>query len=273
MKIGAFYQSGHKLVACYMALQQLRKIYPNIPIALYEDGSDILKPVADEFNCDYKTTTIQGENHKHSGRPVKDLESNLSWLGRIYEACTTTLKDVDWVLHYEDDVWCKKEIEIIPEFDLAGSNGPLYTPELKKYLFDRFGENTQTRGHWSKKGTLESYQACGGTIFNREKFIIAYDKINEIDWELIYRLDSRPCEWSDASLSFIMQHAGFTCGKWGDWAQYDTKNLGYWNDKTGWNVPMSEQPNVAFIHLYKHFYNYNNDELELAKYKIETNNI
>ena len=34
MKIGAFYQSGHKLVACYKALEQLRKVYPNIPVAL-----------------------------------------------------------------------------------------------------------------------------------------------------------------------------------------------------------------------------------------------
>ena len=50
MKIGAFYQSGHKLVACYKALEQLRKVYPNIPVALYEDGSTLLEPVAKKFN-------------------------------------------------------------------------------------------------------------------------------------------------------------------------------------------------------------------------------
>jgi hypothetical protein len=265
MKIGAFYQSGYKLVACYMALQQLRKVYPNIPIALFEDGSDILKPVAEEFNCDYKKTTVQGENFKYSGRSVKDLESNLAWLDRIYEACTTTLKDVDWVLHYEDDVWCTREIQYDPTFDLAGANGPMYTDELRNYLFDRFGENSQTRGHWSLEGTLESYQACGGTIFNREKFIEAYNKINEIDWDLIYKLDTRPCEWSDASLSFIMQHAGFSCGRWEDWGHYDSKQQGNFFDKSGWIVPMSEQGNFAFIHSYKHFYNYSNDELEMAK--------
>lgn len=268
MKIGAFYQSGYKLVACYMALQQLRKIYPEIPIALFEDGSDILKPVADEFNCDYKKTSVQGQNLKHSGRPVKDLNSNLAWLNRIYDACTTTLKDVDWVLHYEDDVWCTREIKREPEFDLSGANGPLYTPELANYLFNRFNESKLTRGHWSPKGTLESYQGCGGTIFNRLKFIEAYNKLNEIDWDHIYTLDSRPCEWSDASISFVMQHAGFSCGRWSDWTQYDTKGLGHWNDKTGWCVPMSEQEDAAFVHLYKHFYNYNNDELELAKNKI-----
>jgi hypothetical protein len=268
MNIGVFYQSGYKLVACYMALNQLRKIYPDVPVAFYEDGSNVLKNVADEFNCIYKKTDLNGVNLQHSGRPVKDLNTNLSWLKRIYDSCNTTLKDVEWVIHYEDDVWCKRKINYPPKFDLAGANGPLYTNELKKYLFDRFGENEQTRGHWSHRGTLESYQACGGTIFNREKFIEAYEKIHEIDWDIIYKLDSRPCEWSDASLSFIMQHAGFTCGKWDDWGQYDTKGLGNWLDKSGWSVPMDEQEDKAFIHLYKHFYIYSDNELDLAKNKI-----
>lgn len=265
MKIGAFYQSGYKLVACYMALHQLRKIYPNIPIALYEDGSNILKPIAEEFNCSYKKTTIEGENHHLSGRPVKDLSSNLAWLERIYEACTTTLQDIDWVLHYEDDVWCTREIKSPPIFDLAGANGPLYTKELQSYLFSKFNTNIQERGHWSVKGTLEGYQACGGTIFNRKKFIAAYQKLNEIDWKLISQLDTRPCEWSDASLSFVMQHAGFTCGRWDDWGQYNPQGKGSSFDKTGWSIPMSEQENKAFIHGYKHFYNYQDNELNLAK--------
>lgn len=263
-KIGAFYQSGHKLVACYMALQQLRKIYPDIPIALFEDGSSILEPVAEKFNCEYKKTSIIGENHKLSGRPVKDLQSNLAWLDRIYEASTTTLKNVDWVLHYEDDVWCTREVNQLPVFDLAGANGPIYTPELTDYLIKRFDTNLRERGHWSPKGTLQSYQACGGTIFNREKYIQAYKRINEIKWEEIYNLDTRPCEWSDASLSFIMQHAGFSCGRWEDWGQYNTQNKGSAHDKTGWTIPMSEQEDKAFIHGYKHFYNYNILELSLA---------
>ncbi len=267
MRIGVFYQSGYKLVACYMALQQLRKFYPTIPIAFYEDGSDVLKEVANEFNCDYKRTDLTGVNLQHSGRPVKDIKTNLAWLKRIYDSCNTTLKNVDWILHYEDDVWCKREIKCLPNFDLAGANGPLYTNELRNYLYNKFNETSQTRGHWSINGSLESYQACGGTIFNREKFIIAYEKINEIDWDFIYKLDSRPCEWSDASLSFVMQHAGFTCGRWCDWGQYDTKNLGNWFDKTGWSVPMDAQEDKAFIHLYKHFYIYENNELELAKLK------
>lgn len=265
IKIGAFYQSGYKLVACYMALRQLRKHYPEIPIAFFEDGSDVLLPVANEFDCDYKKTLVRGANFKHSGRAVVDLESNLSWLSRIYEACTTTLKDVDWVIHYEDDVWCTRRIERLPRFDLSGANGPLYNKKLFDYLLEKFNTTAAERGHWSPRGSLESYQACGGAIFNREKFIFAYEKLDEIDWNLIYNLDSRPCEWGDASLSFIMQHAGLTCGRWEDWGQYNSEGIGNWFDKTGWTTPMEEQENFAFLHLYKHFYNYTNDELEFAK--------
>jgi hypothetical protein len=263
MKIGAFYQSGHKLVACYKALEQLRKIYPNIPVALYEDGSKILEPVAKKFNCEYTWIEQQGQNLRHSGRPVVGVESNLAWLKRIYDACLTTLKDVDWVIHYEDDVWCKMEITRPPKFDIAGANGPLYTKELYDFLKNKFNINDNSRNHWSEHGSLESYGGCGGTIFNRLAFIDSYERLDEIDWNLIKSLDSRPAEWSDASLSFVMQHAGYKSGIWDDWAQYDTKDKGNWWDKTGWSIPMEEQRDVAFIHLYKHFYNYQPEDINL----------
>jgi hypothetical protein len=263
MRIGAFYQSGHKLVACYKALEQLRKIYPDIPVALYEDGSKLLEPVAKKFNCDYTWIEQQGQNHSHSGRPVVGIESNLDWLKRIYHACMTTLKNVDWVLHYEDDVWCKMKITRPPKFHIAGANGPLYKLELYEYLKNRFKVTDESRSHWSHEGSLQSYGGCGGTIFNRWAFIQAYNKLNEIPWETIKQLDDRPIEWSDASLSFMMQHAGFTSGVWDDWAQYDSKDLGNWWDKTGWSVSMDEQPDVAFIHAYKHYYNYQPQDIVL----------
>lgn len=269
MNIGVFYQSGYKFTACYIAIYQLRKYYPNIPIALFEDGSDVLKPIADKFFCDYKKTKINGCNGHLFGRPVVDLESNLSWLARIYEACNSTLKNNDYFILYEDDVWCLRQIKKHPIFDLAGSNGPIYNHELSQYLFNRFNTNKEERNHWSPKGTLESYQACGGTIVDRLKFMEAYERLNEIDWLLIKSFDSRPTEWSDAALSFVMQHAGFTCGRWHDWGTYDLKNDGNLHDKTGWSLSCRQEfCDFAFIHNYKHYYNYTAEELELAKAKI-----
>ena len=264
MKIGAFYQSGHKLVACYKALEQLRKVYPNIPVALYEDGSTLLEPVAKKFNCEYTWIEQQGINNPHSGRVFVKENGQLDWLKRIYDACTTTLKDVDWIIHYEDDVWCRFEITRPPKFDISGANGPLYTTELYEYLKNKFGVIDDSRHNWSLLGSLKSYGACGGTIFNREKFIEIYNRLDEVPWDEIYKLDSRPIEWCDATLSFLFQFFGSTSGVWEDWAQYDSKNIGNWWDKTGWSIPMEEQPNVAFIHAYKHFYNYQPNEIELV---------
>lgn len=266
MNIGVFYQSGHKFAACYMALQQLRTIYPDIPVALWEDGSNILLEIATKFNCNYTRVDQTGSNDKYSGRAVIDLKSNLKFFDRIYHSLLTSLKDVDWILFYEDDVWCKRKIERLPIFDLNGALGPLYTPELYSYLKQRFNITDDSRGVWSNLGSLENYQACGGTIWNKEKFIEAYKKLNEIDWDIIYKLDNRPCEWADASLSFIFQHAGLSVGRWDDWGPYDTKNKGQWWNKTGWSAKMEEQGDFAFIHGYKHFYNYS--QADIMDYKI-----
>jgi lipopolysaccharide biosynthesis protein len=51
-----------------------------------------------------------------------------------------------------------------------------------------------------------------------------YEKISEIPWNTIELLDDRPVTWSDASLSFIFQHAGYTTGPWLDWDNYNNKN-------------------------------------------------
>lgn len=61
----------------------------------------------------------------------------------------------------------------------------------------------------------------------------------------------------------ILQHTGFISGIWEDWANYDSKNKGNWWDKTGWIIHMSEQRDVTFLYLYKRYYNYSENDIEL----------
>jgi hypothetical protein len=265
MKLGVFYQSGQKYVPCYMAIQQLRRIYPSIPVALYEDNSFILKNIAEEFDCSYKHIGSVGINNRTSGRVFKGEDGPLNWLARIYDACITTLNDCEWIVHYEDDVWCLREIKKYPKFDISGAIGPLYTKGLYTYFKYKFNIQDNSRNTWSNIGSLENYGGCGGAIFNRLKFMFIYENINQINWPQIISLDSRPYEWCDATLSFIFQYFGFTSGGWEDWAQYDSKNIGNHWDKTGWSAPMKEQKDVAFLHGFKHFYNYSKEEIALAK--------
>lgn len=199
MNLGLFYQSGYRIEACYHALEQFRKFYPEAPVALYEDNTNILKPVAKKFNCSYKTTDKQGFNDPNSGRPAFDIETTTAWLDRVYEACTTTLAKVDWVMNMEDDVWFLGRIDKEPPFDLTGIGGRGWQDErLYKYL------ETDKRGA----------NGCGGSIFNRLKFIEAYKNVRNVDWEYIESIAgaASPTQWTDSMLTFVFLYSKFTTG-------------------------------------------------------------
>ncbi len=244
MKLGLFYQSGYRIEACYYALEQFRKFYPNSPIALYEDNTDILKPVSVKFNCVYKKTDKQGQNNPNSGRPSFNLETTLSWLKRVYDSCLTTLSDIDWVIHFEDDVWFKRKINGIPPFDLSGIPGVGWHEDLYDYL------NTSIRGA----------HGCGGSVFNRIKFIEAYENIKNVDWGLIDKLavSPKPSEWTDSALTFIFLYSKFSVGYWEELSQYKNSNILHMEDRNGWPGTIEElekeQGNVAIIHCWKPYY-------------------
>jgi hypothetical protein len=245
MKLGFFYQSGYRIEACYYALEQLRKHYPDAPVALYEDNTDILKPVAKKFNCVYGKTNKQGFNDPDSGRPAFNLETILAWLDRVYEACTTTLKDTDWILHFEDDVWVKRPLQGEPPFDLSGIGGRGWAEELYLYL------GASCRGA----------HGCGGSVFNRLKFIEAYYNVKDIDWKYIDELavDPRPSEWTDSALTLVFLHSKYTVGSWNELQQYKNSKVSSMGlGRLTWPGTMkeleAEQENAAIIHCWKPYY-------------------
>lgn len=244
MKLGLFYQSGFRIEACFHALKQFRKFYPDAPVALYEDNSDILQPVAEKFNCSYSKTKIKGRNDPNSGRPAFDLETTKGWLDRVYEACTTTLSDVDWVMNFEDDVWFIREIEGEPPYDLTGISGYGWSRELYDYL-----ESKVIGSH-----------GCGGSIFNRLKFIEAYENSKNIDWDFIDGLakNPRPSEWTDSALTLIFLYSKLSVGPWRELSQYRNTKVESLVDRRGWPGEMEdiekEQNGVAVVHCWKPYY-------------------
>jgi len=255
INIGLFYQSGYNLEACYHALNQFRKFYPHSPVALYEDNSDILQPVAKKFNCLYAKTKVQGIQN----RPAFNLETTLAWLDRVYEACITTLKDVEYVMHFEDDVWVKRQIKGIPPYDLSGITGCGWGDNLYEYL------NIKPTGVFG----------CGGSIFNRLKFLEAYEKSKNIDWNLIDKLsgDRRPSEWTDSALTLIFIWAKLTFGNWDELTQYINPDGISLHDRQGWNGPMEileqKQGDTAVIHCWKPFYFPTEEEKYFVKQELE----
>lgn len=254
MKLGLFYQSGYRIEACYHALNQFRKFYPNAPVAFYEDNTDILQPVAEKFNCVYSKTDKNGFNDPNSGRPAFNIETTTAWLDRVYEACTTTLIDIDWVVHMEDDVWFLDKIDEIPPFDLSGISGRGWTG---KELYEFLG--VKPTGAYG----------CGGSIFNRKKFIEAYLKVKNINWEHIERLagDGSPTQWTDSMLTFIFLYSGFTIGPWpGTLSQYIHSNVPNLNGRCGWPGTMEdlekEQGITKLVHCWKPYYFPTEEETE-----------
>lgn len=243
MNLGLFYQSGYRIEACYHALKQFRKFYPNAPVALYEDNTDILLPVAKKFNCIYKRTDKQGFNDPNSGRPAFDIETTTAWLDRVYEACTTTLKDVEWVVNMEDDVWFLGVVEETPQYDLTGIGGRGWQGDK---LYETLG--AKRRGSYG----------CGGSIFNREKFIEAYRGVQNVDWNLIEELaeDGSPTQWTDSMLTFVFLHSKFTAGPQNTINQQyrsDTVNI---DEQKPENIPTIEQEHhyTKIVHCWKPYY-------------------
>lgn len=254
MNIGLFYQSGYRIEACYHALQQFRRHYPIAPVALYEDNTDILQPVARKFGCVYGKTDKQGFNDHNSGRPAFNLETILAWLARVREACETTLSSVEWVVHFEDDVWFKAPLVGPPPFDLSGIGGRASHPKLYDYL--GCTEHCVTYG-------------CGGAVFNREKFIQAHELAKNIDWDLIDTLATdgdldgnswpRPTMWTDSALTVVFMHAKYSTGSWNQLNQYEHSNVPHLSGREGWPGTMAEleaeQQAVAnVIHCWKPYY-------------------
>lgn len=257
MKLGLFYQTGVRYVAAYNALKQFRKFYPNEPVAMYEDNSFVMEPIAKKFNCSYGRTKLNGFNDPNSGRPAFDITTILGWFDRVYEACTTTLIDVDWVMNFEDDVWFKREIKREPQYDLSGIGGVSWDEKLYEYL------NTNIR----------SIYGCGGSIFNRLKFIESYNKIKDINWNEVSLIDKRPTEWTDSALTFLFIFSNFTAGQWGDAQQYRHSNIPHMGNRLGWPGTMedleNEQGDVAVIHCWKPYYYPTNEEIELVDLDLE----
>lgn len=264
MKIGLFYQSSTRYVAAFYAIEQFRKFYPDSPIAMYEDNSDVLKSVAEYFVCDYKKIPNVYENYEK--RPFMtrgvsvDLNSTLIWFDRLYKSCITTLKDVDWVMHMEDDVWFLKKITGEPPHDLNSVIGRGWNDALYQYL----GSNV--RGSYG----------CGGAIFNRLKFIESYHKLKNVDWKLVDELavDPKPTEWADIALTFAFLNNKSNVGGWEEIVNYRSYNQHHYSTRDAFvkETLNTKQGNASVIHAWKLYYYPTDDEITYVNTKLNEKN-
>lgn len=264
MKLGLFYQTSKRHISSFYVLEQFRKYYPTEPVAIYEENSNDLINISEYFNCTYNNIDKLYDNYEK--RPFQcrgvavDLNSTLNWFDRLYEACTTTLKDVDWVVHMEDDVWFLRKFKETPPYDLNSIVGRGWNENLYKHL------KTNVRGSYG----------CGGAVFNRIKFIEAYQKLKYVDWNLIDELavDPKPTEWADIALTFAFLNNSSSVGYWSELVNYKSHNNVSYFTREAFNIETlnNKQGDCAIVHTWKLYYFPTEEEITYVNNKINERN-
>lgn len=226
---GAYLQFFQHDLAVYHALASFRRFNPENPINLVSDGGDDPTSLAAEFHC--KAHRAPFKNGTYRSRA--ENTDHRVWLKRIYEACLTTLAAVDWVILLEPDVECFAKPAHFPEYALSGpSPGPHWTPELKALFQGKFGRLTRNFG------LGHNYTGCGGSIFNRERFVECFENTPSDVLEAAHVMDARVLKAEDATISFLFQVNGFDTGGWADF--------------TGWQN--EQHAGFSLVHGNKQFY-------------------
>lgn len=253
-KIGFFYQTSNNPCAVEMNLRQLKKYYPNSPIVIWEDISNTCKDICQNHNVPYKKVYRLSEDTEfHRSQPVTEITGGLRYLNRIYVSCMNELKDAEWIIHYEDDVWIKDTIKELPKTEWSGCYGVLWDDLMMNHL----------ESDLNVKGDDRYHGACGGTIFSRKSFIDAYLKIQDIDWVSISKLDKYVGKYSDAIMSYLLLVNKTKWSSWGEWSQ------GGYEDFIIYEKPI--------VHNIKYWYQYNLSQLdevnnkENVKYFLDNN--
>lgn len=228
--LGFFYQSAKSPCAVEMNIGQMRKYYPNSPIALWEDLGEDSKYVAKRWNVDYRRLyrLPGGKQEYYKSRPTNGVAEGLQYLNRIFISCLTTLKDVEWIMHYEDDVWLNGIITEFPKSGWGGGFAGQWSDELLSHL--------QEKGIKTGRPTLHG--ACGGVVFKRQLFIDAYLNIQNIDWQLAADLDPMISDYSDVYISYLLSHNGGYWEEWNQWEQGGYEDYKFYKKPVIHNIKM-----------------------------------
>lgn len=264
--VGAYYQLSKRSQATYLALKQFRHRHPTEPVLIFEDGGDDFSDLSVLFNC-YRN---RDANNCKTWRNRDDNTDQFIFAQRVYNACIAELSSVDWIVILEPDVETFNNIKSIPKYSLSGPRGPSWTTELQEYIKTRL----------NKTNINIYYTGCGGSVFNREDFIKAWETLTDDDKLIGHSLDYRVGKAEDATLSYILQIAGFETGVFDEFTGYkneDKSNFAFVHgDKRYYNMPISFTAEKDFnmnINKTSIFDNYNTDKNTIHSYGIVYDNI
>ena len=156
-KIGFFYQVYRQHKAAEFVLANVRKVYPNAPVAMVSDGGDDFAELAQRFGASYRMGEQTGNGFNVRFPTAAQAKT---WLLRLADG----LKDIakrgaEWAMLLEDDVWVRGAI-LAPPTAFGGTEGAEWDhPHVAEIATVREYIKGQRLGV-----DLGRYAGCGGTL-------------------------------------------------------------------------------------------------------------
>lgn len=165
MSISFFHLASVYPEATKQVIEQARKHHPDSYYYLGVDGDRDYHDVALKNNCDLHLYT------EPIGGPVPpygyDLKRTLEFLDRFHTACENC--NTNHIIMMEDDVWITKPITVDRYWDHAGADTKVGNI-LPSFVLDLI------ESHSGSRPDPFQYGAGGGTIFNKNVFLVNYTK-------------------------------------------------------------------------------------------------
>ena len=170
MSISFFHIASVYPKATEVMIENVRKHHPDNYYFLAIDGPRIeYMNLVEKFNLDHVSYD------KPLGGPVApygyNLETTLRFLERFYEACKRC--NTNHIIMMEDDVLIVKPITVNPRWDHVGADTKVGNV-LPNIVLDLI------QSHCGSRPNPFQYGAGGGTIFNKNVFLVNYNK--NVEW-------------------------------------------------------------------------------------------
>ena len=150
----AYHQCYKNKRATEFAISEFRKHNPSIPYYLISDGGEDFSEIAKKYNCHF---VFSPEN---IGTNYLEKEQAKTYLNRLRDAFI--FSGADYILTMEDDVLCRRSIQLTEDFNIAMS----YVPgnKLRPHIFEKSVKK------YNINPNVDWYGATGGAILNKNIF-------------------------------------------------------------------------------------------------------
>jgi hypothetical protein len=230
--------STGKKIATGHIVSNIRKYYPNAYYFLGSDAADDLSSIAISNITDYNYYTDK------VGYPSYKWDKLSRWLERFKEACQQCR--TTHIMMVEDDVWIKKQITVIDDWEMAGhhiTHGNVIPAQVIDMIEEFSG----------KKPKTNYYGGGGGSIYKVDTFLNNYERV--YDW----------FEKNHDNIQSYYQPFGFMdcymvvyymlCGKDYTTNLYLTDTHHHANDGYDWDKFVDDcNPTIEIVNNYKKYY-------------------